>query len=82
MSSLLVFYGVCRLEIQSVMLAFLTGFMSYWPSNLLSGYLSLLPCVNKHTVYTFTVYRGVVRGHLRGGGLRQIKHLPQHPCTG
>jgi hypothetical protein len=37
MSSVLVFNRVCRLEIQSVMLVFSTGFVNYCPSNLLSG---------------------------------------------
>jgi hypothetical protein len=37
MSSLLVFYRVYRLEIQSVMLLFSTGFLNYYSSSLLSG---------------------------------------------
>jgi hypothetical protein len=37
MSSLLAFNRVYRLEIQSVMLAFSTGFVNYCLSNLLSG---------------------------------------------
>ncbi len=37
MSSLLVFNRVYRLEIQSVMLVFSTGFVNHCPSNLLSG---------------------------------------------
>jgi hypothetical protein len=39
-----------------------------------------LPCVNKYTVlYTRIqcVSGGEVWDHMRGGGLRQIKHLPQ-----
>ncbi len=38
-SSLLKFNRVYRLEIQSVMLVFSTGFVDYCPSNFLSGYL-------------------------------------------
>ncbi len=37
MSSFLVVIRVYRLEIQSVMLVFSTGFVNYCPSNLLSG---------------------------------------------
>jgi hypothetical protein len=54
MSPFLVFDRVYRLE----MLVFSTCFVNYCPSNLLSGYLSPtrpLPCVNKYTVYTYTV---------------------------
>jgi hypothetical protein len=36
MSSLMLFNRVDRLEIQSVMLVFSTGFMNYCPSNLVS----------------------------------------------
>ncbi len=36
------------------------------------------PCVNNYTVYTYTECGGGgVWAHRRGGGLRQIKHLPQ-----
>ncbi len=59
MSSLLVFNRVYRLEILSVMLVFSTSFVNYCPSNLLSGWLPLppspLPCVNKYTVYAYSV---------------------------
>ncbi len=41
-----------------------------------------LPGVNMYTVYTYTVCKGGVWGHRRGGGLRHIKHLPQSPFTG
>jgi hypothetical protein len=37
MSSVMVFNGVYRPEIQLVMLVFSTGFVNYCPSNLLSG---------------------------------------------
>jgi hypothetical protein len=37
MSSLLVLYRVYKLKIQSVMLIFSTGFVSYCPSNLFPG---------------------------------------------
>jgi hypothetical protein len=53
MSSLLVFNRVYRLEIQSAMLEFLTGFVNYCPSNLYLVSTPLpprLPCVNKYTV--------------------------------
>jgi hypothetical protein len=58
MSSLLLFNKGNRLEIQSVMLVFSTGFVNLCPSNFLSGKLSPLPCVNKYTVYTYTVCKG------------------------
>jgi hypothetical protein len=53
MSSLLVLNRVYRLEIQSVMLVFSTGFVIYCPSNLLSGYLPPphLPCLNEYIVF-------------------------------
>jgi hypothetical protein len=38
------------------------------------------PCVNKYTVYTFTVCKGG-RG-LWGSGSQTDKHLPQSPFTG
>ncbi len=43
-----------------------------------------LPWVNKYTVYAYTVCKGGggLWGHLRGGGLRQIKQLPQSHFTG
>ncbi len=37
MASLLVFNRVYRLEIQSIMLVYLTGFLNCCPSNLFSG---------------------------------------------
>ncbi len=46
------------------MLVFSTGFVNYFPSNLLPGLalpLSHLPCMNKFTVYTYTQC-------VRGGG--------------
>jgi hypothetical protein len=86
MSSLLVFNRVYRLEIQSVIWVFSTGFVNYCPSNLLSGYLSRLPplpFVNKYTIYTYTGCKvGGVWGHRRGGALRQIEPLPLSPYTG
>ncbi len=66
MSSLLVFNRVYRLEIQSVMLVFSTPLVNKRPSNLLTGSptpLPTLPCVNKYTVYTYRVSKG-----LGGGG--------------
>ncbi len=50
--------------------------MKCCPSNLLSPPPPPLPRVNKYTVYTYTVCKGEGRvwGHMRGGGLRQIKH--------
>ncbi len=60
MSSLLVFKGVYRLEIQSVMLVFSTQLCELLPPNLLSGYLthpSPLP-KSQSTVYTDSVWLG------------------------
>ncbi len=86
MPSLVLFYRVYQLEIQSVMLVFSTGFVNFCPSNLLSGQLSPptpLPSVNKYTVYTYTLCKGGEYGVIGGkGGLKQIKHLPQSPFTG
>jgi hypothetical protein len=85
MSSLLVFNRVFRLEIQSVMLVFLTGIVNNCPLTFsLVSSLSPplpLPCVNKYTVYTC---KGGEYGVIGGGGrgLRQIKHLPQNPFIG
>ncbi len=87
MPSLLVFYRVYRLEIQSVMLVFSTGFVNYCPSTLtlLSGYCSPpppspLPCVKKFTVFTYTVCNGGggggIWGHGRGGGGPQTDETP------
>ncbi len=74
---------VYRLEIQSVMLVFLTNFVNYCPSNLLSGKLSSPFPVWISILYTCVkCVRRVVFGHRSGGGLRQIKHLPQSPFTG
>jgi hypothetical protein len=56
MSSLMAFNRVYRLEIQSVMLVFSTGFVDYWSSNM--PLTSPLLCVNKYTVYTYTVCKG------------------------
>ncbi len=66
MSSLLVFYRVYVLEVESVMFVFLTIFVNYWPSNLLSGSPppQLSPFQSKSTVYT--LYRQCVAG---GGGM-------------
>jgi hypothetical protein len=60
MSSLLVFNRVYRREIQSVMLVFSTGFVNYCPSTfcLIRSPPPCLPCVNKYTVYTYTVCKG------------------------
>ncbi len=66
MSSLLVFDRVYRVEIQSVLLVFSAAFLNFCPSNLLSGKLPPLSCVNKYTVYTYTVCKmggyGVIEG--------------------
>jgi hypothetical protein len=61
MSSLLVFNGVYRLEIQSVMLVFSTGFVNYCPP-------SPPPNVKKYTVYTYTVCKGGEYGDIGGDG--------------
>jgi hypothetical protein len=61
MSSLLVFNRDYRLEIQSVMWVFATGFMNYCPltSSLVSS--PPLPCVNKYIVCNKGEY-GVIGG--------------------
>ncbi len=86
MSSLLVYSRVYRLDIQSIMLVFSTGFVNNCPFNRLSGKLSPLPpflCEKVYTVYTYTVCKGREYGVIGGEeGLRQIKHLPQSPFTG
>ncbi len=82
MSSLLVFIRVYRLEIQSVMLVFLTGIVNNCPltfSLVSSPPPLLLPCVEKYIVYTC---EGGGSMGSEGGGLRRIKHLPQSPFTG
>ncbi len=88
MSSLLVFNRVYRLEIQSVMLVFSTGFVKHCLSNLLHGQLSPpppLPCVNKY-VYTVHTYVYSVYGGSMGSQKRRRpqtnKHLPPSTCTG
>jgi hypothetical protein len=64
MSSLLVFNRVYRLETQSVILVFSTGFVKHCPSNLLPGYLSPLPpspfpvYTVYGTVHTYAVCKG------------------------
>ncbi len=66
------------------MLVFSIVFVNYCPSKLLSGWLSLsfpLPCLKKYTRKQCKGGGGVW-GHRRGGGLRQIKHLPESPFTG
>jgi hypothetical protein len=62
MSSLLVFNRVYILEIKSVMLVFSTGFVNYCPLtfSLVSSPSPppTLPCVNKYTLYMYTVCKG------------------------
>ncbi len=62
--AVLVSIKVYRLEIQSVMLYFRPSFVKCCPSNLLvePPPPSPLPCVNKYTVYTYTVLGGEVMG--------------------
>jgi hypothetical protein len=62
--SLLVFNRVYRLELLSVMLVFSTGFVN---SNPLTSLISSppfppLPCVNKYTVYRYTMSKGESMG--------------------
>ncbi len=38
--------------------------------------------MKKYAVQAYTVCKGGIWGHRRGGGLKQIKHLPQSPFTG
>ncbi len=82
MSSLLVFNRVYRLEVEPFMLVLSTGLWNIAPRtfSLVSSAPPppfSLPYVNK-----YTVRGGGVWGHRKGGGLRQMKHLPQSPFTG
>jgi hypothetical protein len=52
MSSLLVFNIVYRLDVQSVMLVFSTGFVKHCPTNLLPGKLSPPPPSQYESVYS------------------------------
>jgi hypothetical protein len=75
------FFRVYRLEIQSGMLV-RPSFVNCCSSNFLSGTtlpLSSLPCVNRYTVYTYTVCKG---GGVWCYGPQTDKHLPQNPFTG
>ncbi len=84
MSSLLVFNRVYRLEIQSVMLVFSSPLV--WTSAPLTLSLvhlpphHLLPCVNKYTVYTYTVSEGWGEYGVTGGGPQQTDR-PLPPST-
>ncbi len=70
-------YQVYRLEIKPVMLVFQPTFVNCCPSILLSvSTPPPLPCVNKLTVYTYTVCNG---GGGCGSGPQTDKHLPQSP---
>ncbi len=76
-----VFIRVYRLEIQSVMLVFFDP--ALWTVAPLTFSLVQLPpllCVNKYTVYTYTVCKG--GGGSGGSGPQTNKHLPQSPFTG
>ncbi len=58
-ASLLMFSRVYRLEILSVMLVFLTGFVNIAPLTFsLVSSPPPLPCVNKYTVYMYKVCKG------------------------
>jgi hypothetical protein len=75
MSSLLVFYSIYRLEIQSVMLVFSTPLVKQRRSNLCHWFTypsSPLPCVNKYRgiVHTYSVYR------VGGGGIGGLSQTP------
>ncbi len=66
---------------------FRPSFVNCCPSNFLSGStLPPLPCVNKYTVYTYTVGKGgpplTPRGGVWGSGPQTDKHRPQSPLTG
>ncbi len=79
MSYFLVFNSVYRLEIQSGMLVFLTGFVNYCPFSLVSS-----PTLQHSPLWIRILYThiqcvrgGGVWGHRRGRGLRQINNLPR-----
>ncbi len=63
------FIRVYRLEVQSVMLVFSNQLCELLPYNLLSGSIipPPLPCVNKFTVYTYTVCKGGIKGFWASG---------------
>ncbi len=74
-----VFMRVYRLEIQSFMLAFLIQLcelLPLWPS-LLFFSPSPLPCVNKYTVYTYSIQCVCVGGGILG--LRKINTCHKVP---
>ncbi len=82
------FIRVCRLGIQSVILVFFssTQFCELLPLEPSVSFnyprlLPPLPCVNKYTVYMYTVGGGGGRG-LLGFGPQTSKHQPQSPVTG
>ncbi len=75
-----VFIRVYRLEIHSGMLVFSTQLCELLPLYLLSGSTPPPPaCVNKYTLYTYTVCKG---GGIWGSGPQTDKHLPRSPFTG
>jgi hypothetical protein len=67
-----VFISVYRLEIQSVMLVFSTQLWELLP--LWFNSPPPPPCVNRYTVYTYTV----CKGGGWGSGPQTDKHLPQN----
>ncbi len=56
------------------------SFVNCCPSPLFSGSTLPLPCVNKYTVYTYTVCKG--GGGVLGSEPQTNKHLPQSRFTG
>jgi hypothetical protein len=82
MSSLLVFNRVYRLEIQPVMLVFLTGFVKHYRTPLTFSLVSSppLPCVYNYGVYTYTIVRGGEYGVIgREGGPQTDKTPAEKP---
>jgi hypothetical protein len=62
-----------RLGIQSVMLVFSTGFVNLRPLTFSLISSTTLPCVNKYTVYTYTMCKGRSMGSKEGRGSQTDK---------
>ncbi len=91
-SSLLEYNRVYRLEIQSVILVFSTGFVKQCPCNLLPGQLfpttpPPFPCLNKYTVqysvvnlHTYTVCKRRGEYGVIGGASDRYSHAAKYLC--